>query len=125
MNYKYICCTILSVTRMDFLFQPLHLLYPMFWRLGKSGEALTYSPQLKGGSHFCFAFAFIPHGLDGFARTHYRVLRSLPITAVLCIVCVKYSEMFRHTGNEIHLRQICGQITDAPSERFDLVSLIN
>ena len=26
---------------------------------------------------------------------------------------------------EIHLRQIWGQITDAPSERFDLVSLIN
>ena len=26
---------------------------------------------------FCFAFAFIPHGPDGFAGTHYRVLRSL------------------------------------------------
>ena len=48
-------------------------------------RSLTYSPKLKGGSHFCFAFAFVPHGLDGFARTHYRVLRSLPITAVpLC-----------------------------------------
>ena len=31
-------------------------------------RSLTYSPKLKGGSHFCFAFAFVPHGLDRFSE---------------------------------------------------------
>lgn len=44
---------------------------------------LTHSPQVKYlGTHFFLTFTFIPHSPAGFARTHYRILRSLPISTV-------------------------------------------
>ena len=45
------------------------------------------------GSHFCLAFVFIPHGPDGFAGTHYRVLASsqswrLRLCGYQCSTCM-------------------------------------